>query len=107
MGKHVHRIVSRDDESRTGVCANCGPVNLRLKGTRLLCPISQSRWGTGYSARERYRRFKGDACERCLFVPQHTCQLDVHHLDGDHSNNDPANLETLCANCHRLEHVPN
>ncbi|MDP8925444.1 MAG: HNH endonuclease [Actinomycetota bacterium] len=26
----------------------------------------------------------------------------MHHLDGDHGNNDRSNLATLCANCHRL-----
>jgi 5-methylcytosine-specific restriction endonuclease McrA len=29
--------------------------------------------------------------------------LDVDHIDGDRFNNDPANLQTLCANCHRLK----
>jgi len=29
------------------------------------------------------------------------CQLDVDHIDGDSSNNDPSNYMTLCANCHR------
>jgi 5-methylcytosine-specific restriction endonuclease McrA len=39
-------------------------------------------------------------------VPEHVCQLDVHHRDGDHANNNEQNLMTLCANCHRLEHAP-
>jgi 5-methylcytosine-specific restriction endonuclease McrA len=30
------------------------------------------------------------------------CQLDAHHVDGNHENNDPTNIQTLCANCHRL-----
>jgi 5-methylcytosine-specific restriction endonuclease McrA len=50
-----------------------------------------------------YTRHKKDKCERCGFVPEHRCQLDVDHIDGDHSNNDPANLQTICANCHRLK----
>lgn len=29
---------------------------------------------------------------------------DVHHIDGDHTNNDPANLISLCPNHHRLVH---
>jgi 5-methylcytosine-specific restriction endonuclease McrA len=41
-------------------------------------------------------------CERCGFVPEHRCQLDVNHKNGDHSDNRPENLETLCSNCHRL-----
>ena len=41
-------------------------------------------------------------CADCGFVPEHLCQLDIHHIDNNHANNDPANLKTLCANCHRL-----
>jgi 5-methylcytosine-specific restriction endonuclease McrA len=48
-------------------------------------------------------RSEGDRCERCGFIPLHPRQLDVHHLDGNKANNDLSNLQTLCANCHRLE----
>lgn len=53
--------------------------------------------------RRVYRTHKGLICEECGFVPVHPCQLDVDHLDGDHTNDDPSNLQTLCANCHRLK----
>lgn len=29
------------------------------------------------------------------------CTLDLDHIDGDHYNNDPDNLQTLCCGCHR------
>ena len=47
--------------------------------------------------------WRKDNCERCGFIPVDACQLDVDHIDGDNSNNDPANYMTLCANCHRLK----
>jgi hypothetical protein len=50
-----------------------------------------------------YRPHKKDKCELCGFVPVHSCQLDVDHIDGNRNNNDLANLQTLCANCHRLK----
>ena len=50
-----------------------------------------------------YRKFKKPICASCGFVPVHTCQLDVDHIDGNHTNNDVTNLQTLCANCHRLK----
>ena len=50
-----------------------------------------------------YKKHRQTVCVSCGFVPQHLCQLDVDHIDGDHLNNDPNNLQTLCANCHRLK----
>ena len=55
----------------------------------------------GYS--KPYIRYKKDFCEDCGFIPEHPCQLDVDHKDGNHSNNSEDNLQTLCANCHRLK----
>lgn len=51
-----------------------------------------------------YRKFKKDRCEACGFLALDSCQLDVHHLDHNHKNNEESNLKTLCANCHRLHH---
>lgn len=28
--------------------------------------------------------------------------LEIHHKDGDHTNNDENNLDLLCPNCHSL-----
>lgn len=52
----------------------------------------------------QYTRFKKPHCEECGFVAVHPCQLDVHHVDENHENNNPENLKTVCANCHRLIH---
>ena len=30
-------------------------------------------------------------------------QLDVDHIDGNPSNNNPKNLQTLCKNCHSIK----
>lgn len=50
-----------------------------------------------------YRMYKKDICEFCGFIPVHKTQLDVDHINGDHKDNRPENLQTLCANCHRLK----
>jgi len=49
-----------------------------------------------------WRKHLADSCERCGFIPEHQCQLDIHHRDEDKSNNDPSNLQTVCSNCHRI-----
>ena len=53
--------------------------------------------------KQGYTRLKGPVCELCGFVPVHKSQLDVDHIDGNHQNNEQDNLQTLCANCHRLK----
>ena len=50
-----------------------------------------------------YQDYKGDYCVECGFIPQHKCQLDVDHINGDGTDHRPENLQTLCANCHRLK----
>jgi len=56
-----------------------------------------------YTCHMRGKRTKKDHCERCGFIPEDPVQLDVDHINADRSNNDPSNLQTLCANCHRLK----
>jgi HNH endonuclease len=111
MGSWVHRLSSINYEEKTAVCSNCGPVLLRS--------IGYSRYGKKMwrckSARVKEKRlrekpwiiFKKDSCEKCGFIPEHPCQLDVDHIDGNNANNDPKNLQTLCANCHRLKTYQN
>ena len=86
-------------------------------GIRPMCSCGEpvrnkglSEWGTRlwdrvcWKCRENgYRLHKGDSCELCGFIAIHAVQLDVDHIDGNHQNNDPSNLMTLCANCHRLK----
>lgn len=45
---------------------------------------------------------KGNQCEECkngLWLGQ-PIKLEVHHIDGDRTNNDLPNLQLLCPNCH-------
>ena len=55
-----------------------------------------------------YRKFRKDYCENidgrlgytCTTTIVHMVQLDVDHKDGNHLNNKPKNLQTLCKCCH-------
>lgn len=42
-------------------------------------------------------------CGRCGW-DTNSRVLVVHHLDGDHTRNEAANLQLLCPNCHRVVH---
>jgi len=92
-----HRLLLKNPIKRWGICAVCGPARLKKKQY-------------GWSCRNKYKLYrssqfknKKDYCELCGFVAEHRSQLDVDHIDGNHLNNEPDNLQTLCANCHRLK----
>ena len=40
---------------------------------------------------------------KCTAKIIHRTMLQVDHIDGNPSNNDPSNKQTLCANCHRYK----
>ena len=99
-----HRLSEINEETRTGVCSVCGPTKVNLRDSR------QDKAHNKYKCHAVYRRFRyplsvhrKSYCEHCNFQPVHISQLDVDHIDGNRNNNDPSNLQTLCANCHRLK----
>ena len=67
-------------------------------------------WGPGL-----YTKHKKNYCENrdgrlnfeCTATIMGEHMLDVDHIDGDPSNNDPSNLQTLCKNCHAHKSLVN
>lgn len=107
MGKWVHRLTNLNVEAKTATCAECGEVRVKISGTGKKGDTLY-RCYTAHHSKERLRQspwlmFREDTCSRCGFIPEHPSQLDVDHIDGDKRNNSPDNLQTLCANCHRLK----
>ena len=105
MGNWKHTLTLINTEKRAAVCSKCGPVKVRNKPSNKLwrCSKAINEIEARYKKKKKqvYRKHLKKECERCGFKPEHRCQLDIHHLDGDHSNNVQGNLQTLCANCHR------
>lgn len=94
------------------VCRDCGVTKNwkdfpfdKKKNKRHGTRCNQCGWkkvvGFYRSAKDKYRAMKKDTCETCGFRG-HSCQLDINHIDGNHDNNNPENIQTLCSNCHRL-----
>lgn len=89
------------------VCDNCSKPFRKSPSTigeRNYCSRECWKEGVRSFGPTFYRKFKKETCERCGFIPEDLCQLDVHHADLDTENNSSDNLKTFCANCHRLVH---
>jgi 5-methylcytosine-specific restriction endonuclease McrA len=93
-----HRLLLKNPDKRWGICAVCGPTRLKLKQRGYWSCRTKSNVN-----RVKLAKYKKNYCESCGFVALHRTQLDIDHIDGNHQNNDIANLQTLCANCHRLK----
>lgn len=60
-----------------------------------------------------YRKYRLTYCEnvdsrlsfRCTTTIMLAAQLEVDHIDGDPSNNDPKNLQTLCSCCYKYKTI--
>lgn len=104
----AHRYSKSEPANVRGWCAACGDnLQKSMGGGKFKAVCSgcdkRRRSEPRPNGRTPWAAFKGDRCEACGFIPEHPCQLDVDHVDGNKANRDPSNYRTLCANCHRLK----
>ena len=114
-------------------CSSChNNETARRNGVRTSKHLTAQRQGltiTAYSHRNHpYLQYRKDYCENvdgrlgfvCTFTAPTPQQLEatgldgtfqgwlqVDHKDGNHTNNDPSNLQTLCACCHNIKTYQN
>jgi|SRR5208282_919201 len=105
-----HKLSNIDEEKKTAncdVCKGAVPIKFRTQGTGIPGNWTCRKRLNFVRNRRRkpYLASRADHCENpnCECVIVDVCQLDVDHKDGDHENDSPENLWTLCANCHRLK----
>lgn len=114
---------------KTGICKNCGKEIMLYKNTKGLycsrkCQVEYEqkkwveRWKNGeesglsgkYAVSKHIRTYLFDKnsckCEKCGWgeVNKYTGKipLQIHHINGDCTDNKENNLELLCPNCHSL-----
>ena len=84
-------------------CKCGGPVGIKGTGT-----TGKIYWQSGCdNCRRKARKHKKDFCQECGYKPRDKAKLDIDHIDGDRSNNDIKNLQTLCKSCHKIKTIEN
>jgi hypothetical protein len=81
------------------ICNICRQSFKKKRSNQLYCSSTCKE----RNKKKPWLRHRKNSCEICGFIPKFMCQLDVDHIDGNRENNDVINLQTLCANCHRLK----
>jgi hypothetical protein len=85
------------------------------------CMLTQRDYGGMGRGDRPHTMARGNCCEICKYTPSEDpeiiaaangnivdlnrharAQLEVNHIDGDHENNSPENLQTLCLKHHRI-----
>jgi hypothetical protein len=112
-------------KSRINNCINCGiEIKYPNKYCSLTCQVNFqfkeyiNKWKNGevngmsgkYAVSKYLKRYlmekHGYKCSQCGWGEvnpfTNRIPLEVHHKDGDYTNNDENNLELLCPNCHSL-----
>jgi hypothetical protein len=72
----------------------------RRRYCSLICANSKSENLTKGAYHWRARRMRKCECEAC----GGKANLQAHHVDQDHTNNTPKNVQTLCKPCHDFWH---
>ena len=102
---------------RMVVCHNCSKSFLNVKGGGKdrkycchPCYISHHKWKYGpendkyVDGQSSYRRIAEENFRKRCFICKLSKKIEVHHIDGDRSNQNISNLCFLCRKCHKDTH---
>lgn len=91
-----------------------GKSNDRVKGTRYHYELNSEKGKEGFQKKTTsYTKFRDNQAylrkniTKCQICEKECDRLEIHHIDGDHGNNEIDNLILVCPSCHKKEHYKN
>jgi len=102
-GETIARIPSKLSVSKSGLSfcdRKCKELAQHIGGITAVQPDHYATGKTSYRAKAL--GLHGTICSLCGYGKE-IRMLDVHHIDGNRSNNNLSNLEVLCVWCHALK----
>lgn len=91
-----------------------GKSNDRVKGTRYHYELNSEKGKEGFQKKTTsYTKFRDNQAylrknvTKCQICEKEYDRLEIHHIDGDHGNNEIDNLILVCPSCHKKEHYKN
>ena len=121
----VDHFIRKKSKIKSNFCLNCGSeIDNRKKFCNAQCQADYNyklfieRWKNGEEDGTRGENSISNYLKRFMFEKYNCCcqkcgwnqineftgniPLEIHHIDGDCTNNKEENLELLCPNCHSL-----
>jgi len=104
MGKHIHKLLSKNIEAKTGLCAACGPIQIRKKGIVWHCREGQKKYSKGWEAAQSKLKIKSG-----LFLREEAARIragaiceicgSTEKICIDHCHKSGIFRGTLCQGC--------
>ena len=104
LGQHLGKYNKDGTIRRRSLCSNHHYIYTAAKKG-----LNKNQWKNSF---HKYKKYRKEYCEnidgrlgfKCTAtIVNPYWQLDADHINGNPTNNEEANIQTLCSNCHRMK----
>lgn len=105
----INRIISENKMDTSHFTGQGWNVGLKFRPKEAIDDkdvfIQNSAYRCSWRLREKYKKLTGKECCECCGLSEwqgKPLSLEIHHINGENTDNRIENLQLLCPNCHSL-----